>query len=686
MPITLSVPHSRGILRLALLGLLALPLACPQTDPTNEDGGADGTVVDGAPAGEWVAAPHIDAISPTTQAGGQAFTLTVNGSGLGGGAEILLADTPLKTDPISSTQLKAAVAPQKRGALAVTVRRGIATSNAVTLTITNTPPTIAAVGDQSVDEDKALLVKLQVTDLDGDTPRVFVSGQPPGAAFDEVKRELRFTPDFIQGGQSWTVDVTATDGAASAAAQFTITAKDTIKPPTPTVVESTPYGDHTRLKLAQTTDSYLDSPGYAGRSLEARVVVPKAASASNRFPVRIELHGFTGWPSTGGSGAEFAIHPHDPMDTYWWGYSDQLPAGAPTKGTVPNYTQRRVLHLLEWVLKTYPGADPDRTYVTGGSMGGAGAKTLGLLYARHFCYIEATIGQAIPRNHRPLRITQLSTLWGAPALNLPDGMTSTGIWDRMDLTATVRDLPEAREQFAFTKHSKDDTLIHFGAVVMKSPLTNVCFYDALRDNHIGHYVVWDEGGHGSNDPVLGAFWSDWGWNRITDATTFLRRDLAFPAFAHSAADQDPGDGSGNGKQTWDENEGYAGLVETPRDTGWNGDIAGARNRFLRWDSTQIVDTEQHFEIPLEVLDGNGQPAPKPGYPSIGNKLDATVPVLVDVSLRRTQKFKCLPGSKVTWTFGAASGTATADTQGVITIPQLPLTTTWTKLAVDQSAN
>jgi len=197
MPITLSVPHSRGILRLALLGLLALPLACPQTDPTNEDGGADGTVVDGAPAGEWVAAPHIDAISPTTQAGGQAFTLTVNGSGLGGGAEILLADTPLKTDPISSTQLKAAVAPQKRGALAVTVRRGIATSNAVTLTITNTPPTIAAVGDQSVDEDKALLVKLQVTDLDGDTPRVFVSGQPPGAAFDARRRPAGLADDLV---------------------------------------------------------------------------------------------------------------------------------------------------------------------------------------------------------------------------------------------------------------------------------------------------------------------------------------------------------------------------------------------------------------------------------------------------------------------------------------------------------
>ena len=94
-------------------------------------------------------------------------------------------------------------------------------------------------------------------------------------------------------------------------------------------------------------------------------------------------------------------------------------------------------------------------------------------------------------------------------------------------------------------------------------------------------VVWDEGGHGSADPFLGNRWWD-NWNRATDEITFLHRKLAFPAFSNSSADDDPGDGGPNGRQTWDDTRGYAGSVSTPGDTGFNGQLAGARNRYLRW--------------------------------------------------------------------------------------------------------
>lgn len=540
--------------------------------------------------------------------------------------------------------------------------------------------TIVDPGPQTIDERQTLTLKIH---FKGGSGLFVASGLPPGARFSRAGHTLTFTPDFTQGGRSYTVvfELRGRDMALWPKRAVTITVNDTIKPPTPTISASEQRSGYRRLVITQKTDAFTDSPGHAGRSFSAHVMVPDGASAQNKLPVRVMLHGFGGGPSDSGSADEFRVAPHDPENTYWWGYSDRAPqVGTPAQGTVPPYTQRRVLALLEWVLASYPGADPERVYVTGESMGGAGAKTLGLLRARHFCYVQATIGQAIPRNHRPSRLAQLSGHWGAPSSSLP-GDRKLAAWDEMDLTRALRDVPEARQQFVFTKHGRDDPIIHFGAVLHASPLTKLSFYDALQSEQIGHYAVWDEAGHGGDGPVMPHFWSDWGWNRITDATTFLRRDRAFPAFSRSSADQDPGDGQGNGKQPWSAESGYAGQVAVAGDTGWKGAIAGALNRFLRWDASKSVDTIERFELPLKVLDGNGQAAPKVGYPTVGNKLDASLPVKVDVTPRRVQRFHCDSGESVFWRFGSASGIATADKDGYVTVPQLALTTTWQTLVL-----
>ena len=549
--------------------------------------------------------------------------------------------------------------------------------------LANRAPRIVAPGPQRLEEEQAYSLALQVDDPDGDALRVFAEGLPPGARWQEKERRLSFRPDFIQGGRSYRVSFTATDGRAEASAQVELVVKDSIAPPWPRVKSREDKGAYWLLTIDQISDAFLDSPGYAGRTVLAHITVPKTASAQNKLPVHVELHGFDNWPSTTGSGEEFRIHPHDPQNSYWWGYGETLPASPPSSGQVPNYTQRRVLHLLQWLLSNEAGADPERVYVAGGSMGGAGAMTLGLLYARHFCYVEATIGQAIPRNHRPLRVTQLETLWGPRAPQL-QGLWGMAVWDQMDLTQVVASHPEAKEQFVFTKHGKDDVLIHFGAVVQPSPLTGRSFYQALQAERIGHYVVWDEGGHGPDDPVLGPFWSDWGWNRITDAQTYLRRDTLFPAFAHSSADQDPGDGGGNGKQPWRDDAGYAGELGIAGDTGWNGELAGARNRFLRWDAHAAIDSRERLELPLKVLAGDGASAPQSGYPSKGNKLDRALPFTVDVSLRRVQRFICLPGEALRWRYGSQSGSINADSAGAITIKELHITTSWQTLVVERS--
>lgn len=546
----------------------------------------------------------------------------------------------------------------------------------------NHPPVITPPGDRDVDEEQALSVPIQATDADGDPVRLFLTGLPPGARWDEAAGILTFTPDFIQGGRAWTVNITADDGHERAQASFTITAHDTIHPPAPTIVKSEPMGGFTRLTLSQVTDTYLDSPGYAGRSFDAVIIVPDPAPG--KHPVRVVFHGFDGAPWTDGWSGEFRINAHDPMDTYWWGYADSLPASPPGPGAkVPDYTMRRVMALLGWVLDTYPDADPERVYADGASMGGAGAAMMGLLHARHVSWVNATIFQAIPRNHRPSRLTQLTGLWGSPAQNLDSGY-GMGVWDYLDLTRVLAESAEARDQALFIKHGKDDPTIHFGAVVTPSPLTHETFYQALAAARPGYLAVWDEGAHGPPDPVLGDGWWQLGWNPVFDVTALARRSLGFPAFSGSSLDGDPGAGAGNGKQPWSAETGYSGQLAVAGDTGWDGEIAGAFNRSLRWDGTQITDTIDGFSVPVTVLDGQGGAPPKPGYPTTGDKLDGTLPVTVDITVRRAQAFRCKPGEVVAWTFGAASGEVTAGPSGDVTVPGLSVTTGWTTLALSRA--
>lgn len=536
----------------------------------------------------------------------------------------------------------------------------------------NLPPQIADPGPQEVEEDTTLALTLDVRDPDGDPLRVWARGLPPGALWDEAARRLTFRPDFIQGGALWTVTIVADDGEHRTTRDLTIEAIDSIRPPEPEIVDTENFSEYTRFTLLQVTDEYTDSPGNAGRSFVAYVSVPNSATVDAPAPVRISLHSIGASPITTGSSSEFRIGPDDPENTYWYGYDAGLPDADATGADVPDYTQRRVLQLLGWVLEGYPEADPARVYVSGSSMGAGGAMSLGLRYARHFAYLSAVLGQAIPRNHRPVRITQLEGLWGPS-----DGP----VWDALDLTRVLRDSPEARDQYVFTRHGKDDPTIHFGAAVLPSPLTNYRWYDALQDLGVGHLVVWDEGAHGPADPLLGSGWWDEAFTPIHDELTFVRGDLAFPAFSLSSADGDPGDGSGNGKQKWGDNKGYAGVLEVAGDTGWSGEIAGALNRFLRWDSTAIVDELDRLEIPLHVHDGDGAAPPKSGYPSRGDRFDGELPVVVDVTPRRLQGFQVAAGERIAWSFGQQTGEVTVDEVGTLTVPGLELGLEWQTLAL-----
>jgi len=522
-----------------------------------------------------------------------------------------------------------------------------------------TAPTLEEPAKITLDEESEGTVTLTTTGM----TRFDVTNLPPGARFDYAKAQLVFRPDFTQAG-AYDVTVTGRGAGITKEVHVRIDVRDTFAPPTPVVVTSTPGTGYTRLLVRQTADTFLESPSGAGRTFDTIVVVPTAATATSRAPVVVSLHGFGGAPNAGAAGTTaFRIEPHDPDNTYWWGHHDGT-TSPPTTGKVPEYTARRVLHLVDWLKKTYPGADADRIFMSGGSMGGAGALTIGLLHARHFAGVEATIAQVVPRNHRPSRVTQLTTLWGSREANLG------GAWDLMDLTRALRDDAEARDQFLFTKHGKDDPTIHFGAVVTASPLTKKSYYAIVEEEKIGHYAVWDEGAHGPADPVMGASWWDAGWSRISDPKARLVRSKPFPAFTASSVNDDPGDDKGNGKVAFSAERGFSGTLEAAGDTGWGGAIAGAMNRFLRWDIAGIVDEPNKLALPLYVVTAPGEAPPRAGYPTRRDLYTGSTPVVVDVTPRRTRAFRPMPGERVRFTYGSRTGTLTPNADGSVTVPRV----------------
>ncbi|HEY3445981.1 MAG TPA: IPT/TIG domain-containing protein [Myxococcales bacterium] len=622
---------------------------------------------------------ELQALVPATIAGGLPTTLMVSGSGFSPSVGVLLDGNPAPSTLVSPHELVVELPGLSRGRHELALSGAVADAPGLALEVGNSTPVIRDPGRREVAEEESLLVALEVSDFDRDPLRVSVEGLPPGASWDERARTISFRPTFIQGGRTYRVRVTATDGQSEVESNLELAVADTFTSPGPEVVRTAVGKGWTLLTLRQRTDAFLDSPGNAGRTFDAYLVVPDAATAGAPLPVQVRLHAFeaAGPGPAEGSPNEFRLYPHDPMDSYWWGYSELLPESGPAGGAVRPYTARRVLQLIEWVLRTYPGADPERVWLSGGSMGAAGALSVGLLYARHFSFVRATAGQTVPRHHRPSRIETLSKLWGTPEQGL-EGGAGLGVWDWLDLTRVLRDGQEGRDQFVAVWHGKDDTTILFSAAVTPSPLTGRSFLKTLQQEHVGHLALWDEGGHTQSDPVLGKWFETW------DPGELLRRDQVFPAFSGCSLDRDPGDGRGNGRRPWDPESGYAGKVSVAGDTGWAGDLAGGINRSLRWDPGKIVDTRDRLELPLRVEDGPGGPSPKPGYPTTGDRLDGSPPVQVDVTPRRAQAFRCMPGEPVSWSFGSAAGRVLAGADGSVTVPGLLLTTSWATLVLERA--
>lgn len=188
-------------------------------------------------------------------------------------------------------------------------------------------------------------------------------------------------------------------------------------------------------------------------------------------------------------------------------------------------------------------------------------------------------------------------------------------------------------------------------------VTPMSFYAALETFKIGHQNFWDCSSH--SKPAEKPFAHDDWWEPFTDATTFFRLDLSFPAFSHFSANNNPGTGAGDA----------VGTDNQLGDNTYDGDANGGLNRFLRWNSTTIVDEPAQYAIEIKLSSGGN------GYKGNGES--------VDVTPRRVQKFAVKAGAMYAWkTSSQQSGQATTDADGLLTIPAVKVGKEWTKLTIE----
>ena len=405
----------------------------------------------------------------------------------------------------------------------------------------------------------------------------------------------------------------------------------------------------------------MDSPGYVAAGYEYHVTfgLPTGFNPDDKkaLPMMLWLHGFGDkWEDIVNCANWFpdmlVVIPNDPLGTWFYGYSDQLPNGDPNTGMVVNYTERRLLAYLEYFESRYP-VDKNRVFVLGGSMGGTGATSLALRYPKVFAGADSRKGAA-NRQYCKWR-SQCETIWGRVDAKVKNN-DGVNVWDWQNM-AWYASRHHKDSTWLRTQNGREDVSIPFRQLAGPPGVEPMSFYKAMEAFKIGHQCLWDCSSH-SKRPDKPFAHDDW-WEPFSDKTCFLRLDLSFPAFSNFSANDNPGTGTGDAVG----GDGQLG------DNTYDGDPNGGFNRFLRWNSTTIVDLPTEYSIEIKLSSG------ATGYKGKGTET-------VDVTPRRLQKFAVAPGAKFQWsTSSGQSGQAATDAEGLLTVPGVKVTTSWTKVTV-----
>jgi pimeloyl-ACP methyl ester carboxylesterase len=349
-------------------------------------------------------------------------------------------------------------------------------------------------------------------------------------------------------------------------------------------------------------------------------------------PVGIHLHAWGGslndgygWWYNAEKGAILIASTQIPYD-WWTGYHELFWTGRPLtskadweKGVVRAYSQRRMLSFLDWAATKW-NVDLNRTFAAGNSMGGSGSLMLAIRFPNRIAWAISWVGVHIPRQ-TPQFIGSYAEVYGKPEWNVAfeDGPS---VWDYFDDAWYLRRYPDRETGFITFSNGKNDGAIGWQQAVE--------FYRALQDTKRPHLFVWGQAGHGQRPLMPQA-----GGERLMPID--IRANQSLPAFTRCSLDDNPG----NGEQG-------------------NGHPAGQVNLYLFWETKDIIDTPERWEVTVGLIDA----APR----EVSS---------VDITPRRIQAFRASPAERLRWTNTSLydkkmiqSGEAVADKWGIITLPSV----------------
>ncbi|MHB1000371.1 MAG: prolyl oligopeptidase family serine peptidase [Armatimonadota bacterium] len=273
---------------------------------------------------------------------------------------------------------------------------------------------------------------------------------------------------------------------------------------------------------------------------------------------------------------------------WWYGYNTECIGGDPAKGVNVNFTEKRLLYIIDWAKSAFD-IDENRVYLTGGSMGGTGTINFGLRHPEIFAAIYANVPHTSMGDGVSDHESWFAGMWGkrADAVKTNEGIN---IWDRLNMTAYVAD-PKNDIPFVKTLNSRVDPAMPWQQIPP--------FVKAMNDARRGFVSGWGVGMHNlafEHRPVL---------TRKFDPFRIVKNE-SYPAFSNTSINDDPGNG---GKE--------------------NGTLTGQMGGGFDW---QILADEKNK-----------------WSAKISNITDPKVDVTADITPRRLQKLKVVDNKKYFYT-------------------------------------
>lgn len=327
--------------------------------------------------------------------------------------------------------------------------------------------------------------------------------------------------------------------------------------------------------------------------------------------------------------------PTGDFSTFYFGYEGNYDIEQPinsirTSGVVEDYTERRVMYLLDWAKQTMP-YDPTRVYAMGVSMGGSFA----FFMAWHHPDLIAGALAVIPKiclGYQPdvfpeLRAS-LDRMWGSPDLDLP---TSAGerVFQWMD----------GREQARISRNRGSAPVVAFCGLNdnIVGWEEKVAYFQAMQANKAGGAWFWDGRDHYTPHET-----TDWFPMMGSRQLYKYRNDMSYPAFSNCSSDANYGDGQ----------------IETA-------DPIGNINGAVDWDEHSVNEMWLHWDVDLRTR----------SLTTADGIMGAPESLVVDVTPRRLQRFLVATGvpyryevRRMTDDALVQQGLTTPDADAVLTIP------------------